>query len=179
MYAIMLANLSLLPFRHAFVTAHSSIWPVCVDGPDASKASGDGLQYVCERIRARGGLAIRNWSESHVMESRQSCNRKKSTKVMTQKSVVLIPSLIHSLTTVMVGTVATSSSLSPSLPFFLCARSLLFFLLFPSVSLSESLCFYVSLGRVPVCMFLFLRLSLSLCTALASPLSVLVSTSQS
>lgn len=81
----MLANLTLLPFRHAFVTAHSSIWPVCVDGPDASKASGDGLQYVCERIRARGGLAIRNWSESHVMESRQSCNRKKSTKVMTQK----------------------------------------------------------------------------------------------
>lgn len=98
---------------------------------------------------------------------------------MTQKSVVLIPSLIHSLTTVMVGIVATSSSLSPSLPFFLCARSLLFFLLFPSVSLSESLCFYVPLGPVPVCMFLFLRLSLSLCTALASPLSVLVSTSQS
>lgn len=85
MSAIMLANLTLLPFRHAFVTAHSSIWPVCVDGPDASKASGDGLQYVCERIRARGGLAIRNWSESHVMESRQSCNRKTSTKVMTQK----------------------------------------------------------------------------------------------
>lgn len=136
----MLANLSLLPFRHAFVTAHSSIWPVCVDGPDASKASGDGLQYICERIRARGGLAIRNWSESHVMESRQSCNRKKSTKVMTQKGVVLI----HSLTTVMVGIVATSSSLSPSPPFFLCARSLLFFPLFPSVSLSLSL--YVSMS---------------------------------
>lgn len=136
----MLANLSLLPFRHAFVTAHSSIWPVCVDGPDASKASGDGLQYVCERIRARGGLAIRNWSESHVMESRQSCNRKKSTKVMTQKGVVLI----HSLTTVMVGIVATSSSISPSPPFFLCARSLLFFPLFPSVSLSLSL--YVSMS---------------------------------
>lgn len=136
----MLANLSLLPFRHAFVTAHSSIWPVCVDGPDASKASGDGLQYVCERIRARGGLAIRNWSESHVMESRQSCNRKRLTKVMTQKGVVLI----HSLTTVMVGIVATSSSLSPSPPFFLCARSLLFFPLFPSVSLSLSL--YVSMS---------------------------------
>lgn len=172
----MLANLTLLPFRHAFVTAHSSIWPVCVDGPDASKASGDGLQYVCERIRARGGLAIRNWTESHVMESRQSCNRKKSTKVMTQKKSVV---LIHSLKTVMVDIVATSSSLSPPLPFFLCARSFLFFPFYPSVSLSESLCFYVSLGPVPVCIFLFLRLSLTLCTALASPLSVFVSTSQS
>lgn len=172
----MLANLTLLPFRHAFVTAHSSIWPVCVDGPDASKASGDGLQYVCERIRARGGLAIRNWSESHVMESRQSCNRKKSTKVMTQKRRGS-----HSFSDDSDGRYCRDLfqplSLSPFLP--LCSVSSLLSPLPLCLSLSESLCFYVSLGPVPVCIFLFLRLSLTLFTALASPLSFFVSTSQS
>lgn len=68
-------------------------------------------------------------------------------------------------------------SLSPFLP--LCSVSSLLSPLPLCLCLSESLCFYVSLGPVPVCIFLFLRLSLTLCTALASPLSVFVSTSQS